>query len=70
MRIAVAALAAALLWCVCALPEAAGATHPNIIYILVDDLGYGDLGCFHQDAKSGNKFDTPAIDAMAAFAPA
>ena len=34
---------------------------PNIIYILADDLGYGDLGCFGQE-----KFQTPHIDRLAA----
>ena len=33
---------------------------PNIIYILADDLGYGDLGCYGQ-----SKFDTPNIDKLA-----
>ncbi|MEX2369682.1 MAG: arylsulfatase [Bacteroidales bacterium] len=33
---------------------------PNIIYILADDLGYGDLSCQGQD-----KFNTPHIDRMA-----
>lgn len=33
---------------------------PNIIYILADDLGYGDLGCFGQ-----KKFQTPNIDHLA-----
>lgn len=34
---------------------------PNIIYIMADDLGYGDLGCYGQ-----KKFSTPNIDRMAA----
>ncbi|MBI9064810.1 MAG: sulfatase-like hydrolase/transferase [Marinilabiliaceae bacterium] len=34
---------------------------PNIIYILADDLGYGDLSCYGQ-----KKFSTPNIDKLAA----
>ena len=34
--------------------------HPNIIYILADDLGYGDLSCMGQE-----EFDTPNIDRLA-----
>lgn len=33
---------------------------PNIIFILADDLGYGDLGCYGQE-----KFETPHIDQIA-----
>ncbi len=42
------------------------ADKPNIIFFFCDDLGYGDTGCFWQDGKTGDKFDTPALDKMAA----
>ncbi|WP_289055963.1 sulfatase-like hydrolase/transferase, partial [Carboxylicivirga marina] len=34
---------------------------PNVICILADDLGYGDLSCYGQ-----TKFSTPNIDKLAA----
>ncbi len=42
------------------LTNAANASKPNIIYILADDMGYGDLGCYGQ-----KEIKTPAIDKMA-----
>ena len=33
---------------------------PNIVFIMADDLGYGDLGCYGND-----RVDTPRIDALA-----
>lgn len=34
--------------------------HPNIVYIIADDLGYGELGCYGQE-----KIETPNLDALA-----
>ncbi len=42
-------------------PEKKTPVKPNIIYILADDAGYGDLSCYGQ-----TKFSTPNIDALAA----
>ena len=36
-------------------------TKPNVIFILADDLGYGDLGAYGQ-----KKIRTPNIDRLAA----
>ncbi|MBQ0081262.1 MAG: arylsulfatase [Alistipes sp.] len=33
---------------------------PNVVFLLFDDLGYGDLGCYGQQ-----KIETPNIDALA-----
>lgn len=41
-------------------PKAGDRQRPNILFILADDLGYGDLGCYGQQ-----KFATPHIDSLA-----
>jgi arylsulfatase A-like enzyme len=44
-------------------------SHPNIIFILTDDLGYGDIGVFYQNQRQaeGKPAEvTPNLDAMAA----
>jgi arylsulfatase A len=47
------------LFFVCAL-TASAADQPNIIFILADDMGYGDLGCY-----GAEKIKTPNIDRLA-----
>ncbi|MEQ2010288.1 MAG: sulfatase-like hydrolase/transferase, partial [Limisphaerales bacterium] len=48
-------------WLLVASCLAAAERKPNIIFILADDLGYGDLGCYGQKL-----IQTPHLDRMAA----
>lgn len=41
--------------------DARAQAKPNLIYIMADDLGYGDLGCYGQ-----REIQTPHIDRLAA----
>ena len=43
-----------------AMAETASSRKPNIIYILADDIGYGDVGCY-----GATKVKTPNIDRLA-----
>ena len=54
-----AAFAACCWWLTSAV--SAEPARPNIVFILADDLGYGDIGCFGQ-----TKIKTPHLDKMAA----
>lgn len=44
----------------CMKPGKKSANKPNIIFVMADDLGYGDLGCYGQE-----KIKTPNIDRLA-----
>jgi arylsulfatase A len=57
------ALLAALLLTPLAGRSAESPTKPNIVYILCDDLGYGDVHCFNPER---GKIATPQLDRMAA----
>jgi len=55
-----AAILAAIAASAVARPTAAAERLPNIIFIMADDLGYGDLGCYGQQ-----RIQTPHIDRLA-----
>lgn len=60
MKPALALLTTLLLAAPLAGPHAADAPKPNIIYILADDFGLPDIGCY------GSVYKTPHLDALAA----
>ena len=45
---------------VCLGTASSGMDRPNILYIVADDLGFSDLGCY------GGEIETPVLDALAA----
>ena len=63
LRDAILAMVVAVVGCIGAAPSSAAETpRPNIVYILCDDLGYGDVKCMNPDGKIA----TPHVDALAA----
>ncbi len=59
-RIGCLLVAICLMYCATARAQAPAAARPNIILIVADDLGYGDVGCF-----GSTKNRTPNIDRLA-----
>ena len=57
MRRVVAAVLLAAAWSA----AAAAQTRPNVVLILADDLGYGDVGAFNP----GGRIPTPHLDRLA-----
>jgi arylsulfatase B len=49
-----------LLFALACVSSALAADRPNIIFVIADDLGYGELGCF-----GGKDIPTPHIDSLA-----
>jgi arylsulfatase len=39
--------------------QATGVPRPNVLFILADDLGFSDLGCY------GGEIETPNLDGLA-----
>jgi arylsulfatase A-like enzyme len=60
MRIQLVSVVAPLLAALAGTAVLEGQTRPNVVFILADDLGYGDLGCYGQQ-----RIRTPNIDRLA-----
>ena len=56
----IAVFAASVAVCLAVTTLARADERPNIIIILVDDMGFSDVGCY------GGEIDTPNIDSLAA----
>src|SRR5438477_2589175 len=56
-----ALMAGAMFGCRGGAPPSGAGARPNIVFILADDLGYHDLGCY-----GGTAIRTPHIDRLAA----
>jgi arylsulfatase A-like enzyme len=62
MKYPVCMLAVLLVASCSAMTQSPERSKPNIIFILADDMGYGDVGAFNRDGK----IKTPALDRLAA----
>lgn len=60
LRVSLACLLGTMLTSAISAAERSVADRPNIIWIMADDLGYGDLGCYGQ-----KEIRTPCIDRLA-----
>ena len=48
-------------WTISRAAETSQQPKPNIVYILADDLGFGDVGCYNKNSK----IPTPHLDRLA-----
>lgn len=60
MKIGITIIALVLIPGACEISNSRLSTRPNIIYIMADDLGYGDISCY-----GASKIQTPNIDILA-----